>query len=272
VLVRAGQTEGSVDLCRLAGLRPAAVIMEILKPDGSLARRPELDTFCATHGIRMGCVEDVIRHRRHNERLVHRVSSVRMPTRYGEFDLHAYLSPFDPELHLALTRGWKVPEDGGPAPALEEAVLGRVHSECLTGDVFHSQRCDCGDQAERALEIIGSEPGKTFLLYMRQEGRGIGLINKLKSYALQDGAGLDTVDANLALGFRADERNYGTGASILFDLGIRRIRLLTNNPNKRAALDAYGLEIVSREPLLVGHNLNNEKYLHTKRDKMGHLI
>jgi 3,4-dihydroxy 2-butanone 4-phosphate synthase / GTP cyclohydrolase II len=272
VLVRPGQTEGSVDLCRLAGVRPAAVIMEVLNEDGTLARRPELDAFCARHGIRMGTIADLISYRRRNERLVHRVSSVKLPTRYGTFDLHAYQSPYDPELHLALTRGWAVPDGDAVSPPLDPPVLGRVHSECLTGDVFHSERCDCGDQLERALEIIGSEKGPCFLLYMRQEGRGIGLANKLKSYALQEKAGLDTVEANLALGFRADERNYGTGASILFDLGIRRIRLLTNNPTKRAALLGYGLEIVSREPLLTKRNLNNEAYLHAKRDKLGHII
>jgi 3,4-dihydroxy 2-butanone 4-phosphate synthase/GTP cyclohydrolase II len=272
VLVRPGQTEGSVDLCRLAGLRPAAVLMEVLNPDGTMARRPELDAFCRTHGIKMGSIADLVAFRRQHERLVHRVSSVKLPTRSGTFDLHAYQSPYDPELHLALTRGWQVPDGDGPCPPLSDAVLGRVHSECLTGDVFHSQRCDCGDQLERALEIIGAEKGPCFLLYMRQEGRGIGLVNKLRSYSLQEKAGLDTVEANLALGFRADERNYGTGASILFDLGIRRIRLLTNNPGKRAALLGYGLEIVSREPLLTSRNLNNEAYLHAKRDKMGHLL
>jgi 3,4-dihydroxy 2-butanone 4-phosphate synthase/GTP cyclohydrolase II len=272
VLVRPGQTEGSVDLCRLAGLRPAAVIMEVLNPDGTLARRPELDAFCKAHGIKMGTIADLVAWRRQTERLVHRVSSVRLPTRYGEFDLHAYRSPYDPELHLAITRGWQVPEGDVPALPLSEPVLGRVHSECLTGDVFHSERCDCGDQLERALEIIGSEKGPCFLLYMRQEGRGIGLANKLRSYALQEKAGLDTVEANLALGFRPDERNYGTGASILFDLGIRRIRLLTNNPNKRAALLGYGLEIVSREPLVTRRNLNNEAYLDAKKEKLGHLI
>jgi 3,4-dihydroxy 2-butanone 4-phosphate synthase/GTP cyclohydrolase II len=272
VLVRPGQTEGSVDLCRLAGLRPAAVIMEVLNEDGTLARRAELDAFCARHGIRMGSIADLIAYRRQHERLVHRLSSVKLPTRYGTFDLHAYQSPYDPELHLAITRGWSLPDGDVPAPPLPDAVLGRVHSECLTGDVFHSERCDCGDQLERALEIIGAEKGPCFVLYMRQEGRGIGLANKLRSYALQDNAGLDTVEANLALGFRADERNYGTGASILFDLGIRRIRLLTNNPTKRAALLGYGLEIVSREPLLTKRNLNNEAYLHAKRDKLGHLI
>jgi 3,4-dihydroxy 2-butanone 4-phosphate synthase / GTP cyclohydrolase II len=272
VLVRPGQTEGSVDLCRLAGLRPAAVIMEVLNPDGTLARRPELDAFCKKNGIKMGSIADLVGWRRQTERLVHRVSSVRLPTRSGAFDLHAYQSPYDPELHLALTRGWTIPPGDAPAPPLADAVLGRVHSECLTGDVFHSERCDCGDQLDRALEIIGGEKGPCFLLYMRQEGRGIGLVNKLKSYALQDDAGLDTVEANLALGFRPDERNYGTGASILFDLGIRRIRLLTNNPTKRAALIGYGLEIVSREPLVTRRNLNNEAYLHAKRDKLGHLI
>ncbi len=272
VLVRAGQTEGSVDLCRLAGLRPAAVIMEVLKPDGTLARRPELDAFCTTHGVKMGCVADIIAYRRQTERLVQRVSTVRLPTRYGIFDLHCYQSPHDRELHLAMTRNIRVPGVDSAVPPIEQPVLGRIHSECLTGDVFHSERCDCGDQLENAMKLIAAEPGPAFLLYMRQEGRGIGLLNKLRSYALQDSKGLDTVDANIALGFRPDERNYGTGASILVDLGIRKIRLLTNNPSKRAALAAFGLEIVSREPILVPANANNEKYLHTKRDKMGHML
>ncbi|HYC77054.1 MAG TPA: GTP cyclohydrolase II, partial [Planctomycetota bacterium] len=271
VLVRPGQTEGSVDLCRMAGLRPAAVIMEILKEDGVPARRPELDRFAARHGLKMGTIADLVAYRRRHERLVTRMASVKLPTPHGDFDLHVYTSPYDHDSHLALTRGIPLPADGGPGEPIEDAVLGRVHSECLTGDVFHSRRCDCGAQLEAALARIAQEP-RAFLLYMRQEGRGIGLLNKLKSYALQDSRGLDTVEANLALGFRPDERNYGTGSSILFDLGLRRIRLLTNNPSKRAALAGYGLEITDREPLSVGRNPDNERYLTTKQKKLGHLF
>ena len=270
VLVRPGQTEGSVDLCRLAGLKPAAVIMEILKDDGLPARRPELDKFAVKHGLKVGTIADLVLHRRRTERLVTRVASVSLPTSFGLFDLHLYSSPHDQDVHLALTRGIAVPADGGPGLPVDEPILGRVHSECLTGDVFHSERCDCGAQLDVALKRLATEK-RGFLLYMRQEGRGIGLLNKIKSYALQE-RGLDTVEANLALGFQPDERNYGTGSSILFDLGIRRIRLLTNNPAKRAALTGYGLEIVSREPIFAGRNPNNEKYLQTKKKKMGHLI
>ncbi len=270
-LVRPGQTEGSVDLCKLAGLRPAAVIMEILKEDGTLARRPDLDVFCAKWGLKMGSVEDIIRHRRTTERLVQRVSSVKLPTKHGVFDLHSYSSPHDDHLHLALTKGIIVPDGDLPAPPLAEPVLGRVHSECLTGDVFGSSRCECGDQLELAMAAVGAAE-RGFILYMRQEGRGIGLLNKLKAYALQDRDGLDTVQANTALGFRPDERNYGTGASILFDLGIRKIRLLTNNPQKRAALEGFGLEIVSREPIVAPENPANAGYLQVKREKMGHLL
>jgi 3,4-dihydroxy 2-butanone 4-phosphate synthase / GTP cyclohydrolase II len=268
VLVRPGQTEGSVDLCRLAGLRPAAVIMEILQTDGTPARRPELDRFGAKHGLKTGSIADLVAYRRRTERLVTRVASVPLPTDFGTFDVHIYESQYDADAHLALTRGIALPADGGPGAPIEEPVLGRVHSECLTGDVFHSSRCDCGAQLDAALRRIAREE-RGFLLYMRQEGRGIGLLNKIKSYALQDG-GLDTVEANVALGFRPDERNYGTGSSILFDLGLRRIRLLTNNPSKRAALAGYGLEIAGREPLAVGRNPHNEKYLQTKKTKLGH--
>ncbi len=270
-LVRPGQTEGSVDLCILAGLRPAAVIMEILKEDGTLARRPDLDVFCANWGLKMGTVEDIIRHRRQNERLVHRVSSVKLPTRHGVFDLHVYSSPHDESHHLALTKGIHVGDGDTPGIPIEESILGRVHSECLTGDVFGSSRCECGEQLDLAMAAVGAAD-RGFILYMRQEGRGIGLVNKLRAYALQDRDGLDTVQANTALGFRPDERNYGTGASILFDLGIRKIRLLTNNPMKRAALEGFGLEITSREPIVAPPNPANEGYLRAKRDKMGHLL
>lgn len=268
VLVRAGQTEGSVDLCRLAGLRPAAVIMEILKDDGTLARLPDLEGFAARHGLKIGCVEDVIRWRRATEKIVTRGSSVQLPTRHGDFVLHVYTSPFDAHCHLAITRGLDVPPGDEPGPPIAEPVLGRVHSECLTGDALGSRRCDCGEQLDNAFAAIAREP-RGFILYMRQEGRGIGLLNKLKAYALQD-AGLDTVEANRALGFKPDHRNYGTGAAILFDLGIRRIRLLTNNETKRTALLGFGLEIVEKVPIVVPANPSNERYLRTKREKMGH--
>jgi 3,4-dihydroxy 2-butanone 4-phosphate synthase / GTP cyclohydrolase II len=268
VLVRPGQTEGSVDLCRLAGLRPAAVIMEILGEDGAPSRRPDLDRFAAKHDLRVGTIADLVAYRRRVERLVTRVSSVKLPTRFGSFDLHLYTSPFDHDAHLALTRGIDLPADGGPGAPLDRPILGRVHSECLTGDVLHSLRCDCGPQLDAALERLAAEE-VGFLLYMRQEGRGIGLENKIRTYALQD-RGMDTVEANLALGFRPDERNYGTGSSILYDLGVRKIRLLTNNPAKRAALAGYGLEIASREKLKVGRNPQNEKYLDAKKKKLGH--
>ena len=270
VLVRPGHTEASVDLCRLAGLRPAAVIMEILKADGTMARLPDLEAFCTHHGLKMGRIEDLIQWRRSTERLVTRLQTVKLPTAHGTFDLTIYSSPFDSHTHLALTRGIEIPTDGSPCPALDMPVLGRVHSECLTGDSFGSLRCDCGEQLDAALRLVGAEE-RGFVLYMRQEGRGIGLLNKLKAYALQD-AGLDTVEANMALGFLPDHRNYGTGASILFDLGVRRIRLLTNNPTKRAGLAGYGLEISARVPLVMQPNLANSKYLQTKKQKMGHLL
>lgn len=270
VLVRPGQTEGSVDLCRLAGIRPAAVIMEILKDDGTLARLPDLEGFADRHGFKIGSVEDLITWRRQTEKLVTRGSTVKLPTRHGDFLLSIYTSPFDKHSHLAVTKGIPIPLGDEAVLPIEEPVLGRVHSECLTGDVLGSLRCDCGEQLEAALAMLGKAE-RGFLLYMRQEGRGIGLLNKLKAYALQD-AGLDTVEANRALGFRPDHRNYGTGASILFDLGIRRIRLLTNNPTKRSALNGFGLEIVERVPLVVPPNAQNAHYLETKREKLGHLF
>ncbi len=270
VLVRSGHTEGSVDLLRLAGLRPAAVIMEILHDDGTVARLPELRAFAAQHQLKLGSVADVIAWRRSNERLVSRASTVRMPTHHGDFQLSVYTSPFDAHSHLALTLGLELPEGDTAAPARAHAVLCRVHSECLTGDVFGSQRCDCGDQLESAMAMIAAE-GRGCVLYMRQEGRGIGLLNKMRAYALQD-AGLDTVEANDALGFKADHRTYGTGAAILHDLGIRSLRLLTNNPQKRAALTGYDLEVVERVPLVVPPNAHNSRYLATKRDKLGHLL
>lgn len=270
VLVRPGHTEGSVDLMRLAGLRQAAVIMEVLGDDGNVMRLPDLRTFATTHGLKMGTVADIVAWRRRRERLITRSSSVQLPTEHGEFRLSVYTSPYDTQSHLALTMGLDIPAGDEEAPAIPDAVLCRVHSECLTGDVFGSRRCDCGEQLDLAMQRIAAE-GRGCILYMRQEGRGIGLVNKLKAYALQD-KGLDTVEANQALGFKADHRNYGTGAGMLHDLGVRRLRLLTNNPQKRAALAGYDLEIVERLPLLVPANPANERYLAVKRDKMGHLI
>lgn len=269
VLVRPGQTEGSVDLARMCGSTEAAVIIEIMNDDGSMARLPDLETYNAKHNLKMGCIADLIEYRRVNEKLVERVASTRMPTRHGEFTAHLYSSPFDSQEHIALTRGLDVPEDGPGAP-IDAPVLGRVHSECLTGDAFGSLRCDCGDQLDLALARIAKEE-QGFLLYMRQEGRGIGLEAKLKAYGLQD-RGLDTVEANTHLGFKPDQRNYGTGAQILYDLGLRRLRLLTNNPVKRSALSGYGLEIVEREPIEVTPNDENRRYLETKKNKMGHIF
>jgi 3,4-dihydroxy 2-butanone 4-phosphate synthase/GTP cyclohydrolase II len=269
-LVRPGHTEGSVDLCRLAGVRSAAVIMEILNDDGTMARLPDLMAFAHKHHLKIGTIADLIAFRRNTERLVSRGTTVDLPTPFGDFQLSVYTSPYDQNSHLALTRGLEVPSGDSPLPPLNEAILGRVHSECLTGDVFHSARCDCGDQLTMAMEEV-AKAERGFILYMRQEGRGIGLINKLKAYALQD-SGLDTVEANEALGFRPDHRNYGTGASILFDLGIRRIKLLTNNPTKRSGLAGYGLEITERVPLITRPNPRNARYLDTKREKLGHMI
>lgn len=271
VLVRPGHTEGSVDLCRMAGLDEAAVIMEILNDDGTMARRPNLIKFAEKHGLKVGTIADIVAHRRREEQqLVARGPTIDLPTPHGEFQFTLYTSPYDRREHIALTRGFEIPESEGALPALSEPIMGRVHSECLTGDVFHSERCDCGDQLDAALAMVG-EQERGFVVYMRQEGRGIGLANKLKAYALQD-QGMDTVEANVALGFEPDLRDYGTGASILFDLGIRKIRLLTNNPTKRAALTGYGLSIEERVPLVVSPNDNNRRYLETKRSKMGHML
>ncbi|MEZ6197526.1 MAG: GTP cyclohydrolase II [Planctomycetota bacterium] len=269
VLVRPGQTEGSVDLARLCGATEAAIIIEIMNEDGSMSRLPDLTKYIKKHDLKMGSIADLIDYRRKTEKFVERVASTRLPTKYGEFRAHLYQSPFDPLPHIALTRGIEVPDDGPGAP-IDEPVLGRVHSECLTGDAFSSLRCDCGDQLDVALRRIAQEE-RGFLLYMRQEGRGIGLEAKLKAYNLQD-AGLDTVEANTHLGFKPDQRNYGTGAQILYDLGVRRLRLLTNNPVKRAALSGYGLEIVDREPIEIAPNDENRRYLETKKAKLGHLF
>ncbi|MDR3210560.1 MAG: bifunctional 3,4-dihydroxy-2-butanone-4-phosphate synthase/GTP cyclohydrolase II [Planctomycetota bacterium] len=268
VLVRTGQTEGSVDLMRMAGLRPAAVICEVMNPDGTMARLPELEVFCRDHQIKLTSVAKIIEYRRLTEKLVQHVVSVNMPTEFGPFRMHAYKSEFHNDLHLALVLG----DDLTPGMAKPtETVMVRVHSECLTGDVFHSLRCDCGEQLNAAMRMIQKE-GRGIVLYMRQEGRGIGLDNKLRAYALQEEKGLDTVDANLSLGFAPDLRDYGLGAQILIDLGVSKLRLITNNPKKIAGLSGYGLEIKERIPLVMPSHQENRKYLSAKRSRLGHLL
>jgi 3,4-dihydroxy 2-butanone 4-phosphate synthase/GTP cyclohydrolase II len=261
VLKRAGQTEASVDLARLAGMTPAAAICEVMNEDGTMARVPDLERFARVHGLRMLTVAELIRHRLRHETIVERVASPRLPTRWGEFRLHAFRAEITGEEHVALVMG----EVEG-----EEAVLVRVHSQCLTGDVFGSSRCDCGTQLDLALEAIAAA-GRGVLVYLLQEGRGIGLANKLRAYELQDG-GHDTVEANERLGFRADQRDYGVGAQILRALGVRRMRLMTNNPGKYVALAGYGLEIVERVPLEVPPTAASRDYLRAKREKLGHLL
>lgn len=261
VLKRAGHTEASVDLARLAGMYPAAAICEIMDADGSMARLPSLVKFAREHSLRIVTVRDLIAYRMHNERIVERVAAPMLPTRYGDFHVHAYHSPVTGEEHVALVMGEIDPE---------EPVLVRVHSQCLTGDVFASARCDCGAQLETALERIAAAR-RGVLLYLLQEGRGIGLANKLRAYELQD-QGADTVEANQKLGFPPDQRDYGVGAQILHDLGVRRMRLMTNNPSKYIALEGYGLEIVERVPLEVPPTEHTRKYLEAKKNKMGHLL
>jgi 3,4-dihydroxy 2-butanone 4-phosphate synthase/GTP cyclohydrolase II len=268
-LKRAGQTEGIVDLTRLAGLKPAGVICEIMNDDGTMSRLPQLEDFIKQHNLKMCAVAQLIQYRRRHERLIERVVKVNLPTRYGDFDLHVYHSKVDSYQHLALCKN--IPERTGSQPRLEDPVLVRVHSECLTGDLFGSMLCDCGNQLDLALKTI-AEHGKGILLYMRQEGRGIGLENKLKAYHLQQNKGLDTIEANQALGFADDVRDYGIGAQILADLGVKRMELLTNNPKKFHALDGYGLEIVKRVPIVIPPTEKNVIYLKTKRDKMGHYL
>ncbi len=262
VLVRTGQTEGSVDLARLAGLNPAAVICQIMKDDGTMARMPDLDKFSKKHNLRIVTIADLIKYRLTKESLVHRMATATFPTVYGgEFEAIAYENDVDDYQHIALIKGAIGPED---------EVLVRVHSECLTGDVFGSKRCDCGDQLHAAMAMVERE-GKGVIVYMRQEGRGIGLVNKLRAYCKQD-EGCDTVEANHALGFKADLRDYGIGAQILVDLGLRKIRLMTNNPKKIIGLEGYGIEVMERVPLEMPARSENVKYLETKKRKMGHLL
>ena len=270
VLVRTGQTEGSVDLCRLAGLKPCGVICEVMNDDGTMARRPELQEFCRSHGLKMCTIDQIIRYRREHERLIRHVQSCRLPTVFGDFVLHMYGAEISNEVNLAICKG-DVKPSGAPGHVVHEgAMLVRVHSECLTGDILGSVRCDCRSQLHRALRMV-EEEGLGVVLYMRQEGRGIGLDNKIHAYALQD-QGLDTVEANIRLGFKPDERDYGLGAQILYDLGVRRMRLLTNNPKKYSGLKSYGIEIAERVPIVIPSNPENERYLRTKKDRMGHLL
>jgi 3,4-dihydroxy 2-butanone 4-phosphate synthase/GTP cyclohydrolase II len=271
VLVRAGHTEGSVDLARLAGLKEAAVICEIMNDDGTMARLPDLRRFCGQHGLKMCTIESLIKFRRQRERLIHRELTVKLPTIHGDFDLVAYTSVVDPEPHLALCKGGIGVESGGVVPVQTEPVLVRIHSQCLTGDIFESLLCDCGSQLHQAMRQVEAA-GKGVVLYMRQEGRGIGLLSKLRAYQLQQQEKLDTVEANRRLGFGPDLRQYGIGAQILVDLGVRQIRLLTNNPRKVVGLDGYDLRIVERVPIVVPPNKNNRQYLKTKKEKLGHLL
>ena len=261
VLKRAGQTEASVDLAVIAGMRPAAVICEIMNDDGTMARLPDLKTFALQHNLKIISVADLIQYRMQNEKHVHRLAAPRLPTPFGDFRAYAYKSDINGEEHVALVMG----EIGE-----EDEVLVRVHSSCLTGDVFQSDRCDCGDQLQRAFELIAKE-GKGIVLYLLQEGRGIGLINKLRAYELQD-AGDDTVQANVKLGFAPDIREYGTGSQILRDLGVRKIRLMTNNPAKYVAIEGFGLQIVERVPLEIAPSNDTRRYLEAKKAKLGHIL
>lgn len=261
VLVRAGHTEAAVDMARLAGLTPMGVICEIMNDDGTMARGPDVSRFVEKHALKWGSISDLIRFRRRTESLVERVQSVELPTEFGEFDLNCFVSKTDGNCHLALVLG----EVSG-----QEDVLVRVHSECLTGDVFGSRRCDCGSQLHQAMRMISREE-RGVIVYMRQEGRGIGLVNKMHAYRLQD-HGMDTVEANVKLGFPPDLREYGLGAQILLNLGIKSVRLLTNNPKKIVGLEGYGLEISERVPIVVPPHEKTREYLNTKKERMGHLL
>ncbi|HUD46301.1 MAG TPA: bifunctional 3,4-dihydroxy-2-butanone-4-phosphate synthase/GTP cyclohydrolase II [Candidatus Baltobacteraceae bacterium] len=261
VLQRAGHTEAAVDLAKLAGRRGIGIVCEIMSDDGSMARLPELKRFASKHKLKLCTIADLIHYRRTREKLVERIEVVKMPTAYGDFDLYLYRSKLDGQHHLALVKGEVAGKDN---------VLVRVHSECLTGDVFGSRRCDCGPQLHQAMRLIAAE-GRGVLVYMRQEGRGIGLPSKIKAYKLQE-RGYDTVEANLKLGFGMDLREYGLGAQILVDLGLKTISLLTNNPRKVVGLEGYGLEIIEQLPIKIRPNPHNEKYLETKRKKLGHLL
>jgi 3,4-dihydroxy 2-butanone 4-phosphate synthase / GTP cyclohydrolase II len=261
VLERTGQTEAAVDLARLAGLNPSGVICEVMNDDGTMARVPDLELYCQKHGLKMITVADLIAYRRRNDKLIERVVEAGLPTKFGDFNVVGFRSLVDDKHHVAMVKG---DIDG------QEDVLVRVHSECLTGDVFHSLKCDCGEQLELALARIEQE-GKGVLLYLAQEGRGIGLLNKLKAYELQE-QGLDTVEANLRLGFAADQREYGIGSQILADLGLSTIRVLTNNPKKISGIAGFGLEVVAQEPIEVTPNSENRRYLEAKREKLGHKL
>lgn len=262
VLVRTGQTEGSVDLCRLAGLTPAGVICEIMKDDGTMARMPDLEIFAKEHKLKIVTIADLIDYRMQNESLIKRMAEANIPTIYGgDFKMIVFENDVDDWQHIALVKG---------DIRAEDEVLVRVHSECLTGDLFGSKKCDCGDQLHRAMSMVEKE-GKGIILYMRQEGRGIGLVNKIKAYALQE-EGKDTVEANIELGFKPDLRDYGIGAQILVDLGVRKMRLLTNNPKKIVGLEGYGIEVIKRVAIEIDPNEKNIRYMETKKKKMGHLL
>jgi 3,4-dihydroxy 2-butanone 4-phosphate synthase/GTP cyclohydrolase II len=271
VLVRAGQTEGSVDLARLAGMRPAAVICEVMREDGEMARRPELEAFCQKHKIKMCTIAELISYRYKREQFVKRVETVTLPTKWGTFKLIGYSSAVDQQPHLALCKGGvgDLDEQGNPI-IHDEPVLVRVHSECLTGDVFGSGKCDCGDQLATAMQMI-EKAGKGALVYLRQEGRGIGLANKLHAYALQE-KGLDTVEANQRLGLPVDKRDYGIGSQILRDLGLKKLRIMTNNPKKIYGIDGFGLTVVEEVPIQITPGEHNKAYLETKKRKLGHKL
>jgi len=271
VLVRAGQTEGAVDLARLAGLKPAGVICEIMNPDGTMARMPQLIEFCKNHQLKMISVADLIEYRQQREMLVKRVETVDLPTDCGLFRMIGYKTAIDNHLHLALCKGdVGMLDSSGKVIEQQDRVLVRVHSECLTGDIFHSRRCDCGNQLHEAMRRI-EQAGKGAIIYLRQEGRGIGLTAKLHAYHLQD-VGMDTVQANEWLGYKADKRDYGIGAQICRDLGLRKIAIMTNNPLKTSRLQMYGITVVEQIPLEIPPNEHNRRYMQTKRDKMGHIL